>query len=322
MTSIPGFGPHVCVDSRLSCVDCNAQVCPKCMVQCPVGNRCPKCAGKFTSHVLEVSPMVVARTLAVAALIGGLFSLTGGGFSFGFYGWIITYVMGIFAGNIIHKAASFKLGRKVLATVSIGVIGGAVSVNALLAPSVTPSPSLAGMHVQQAGGRSTADSSNAYAEAAAALAQKRWTEFEESYKAHKGSEFAVEVPFRDGSNTESMWVTVSNIAGEDVSGKLANVPVKIHSVKSGDNVTVKKADIGDWLYKDGANYVGGFRVAALRARDENAEEYAAFKAMEQEAGVGYSSFFGFYIKLAIFVFGVFTPILGIIPPIRLPWLRW
>src|SRR5688572_23256609 len=38
--------PHVCGDSLLRCVDCSQQVCPQCMVPCPVGNRCRPCAGK------------------------------------------------------------------------------------------------------------------------------------------------------------------------------------------------------------------------------------------------------------------------------------
>lgn len=34
-----------CGDSRLCCVDCQQKVCPKCMIVCPVGNRCRFCVG-------------------------------------------------------------------------------------------------------------------------------------------------------------------------------------------------------------------------------------------------------------------------------------
>ncbi len=115
---------HSCGDSRLSCVECSEIVCPKCMVECPVGNRCKKCAAKTESHVLKVTPWVAVRTLASAALAAYIFSYVSMFLFGGYWGWIITYAVGLFIGNLIHKVSGFKLGPVIIGTVLVGMIVG------------------------------------------------------------------------------------------------------------------------------------------------------------------------------------------------------
>ena len=110
---------HSCGDSGLRCVDCNQQVCPRCYVQCAVGNRCKKCAARFTSHVLK-TPLPVLIRLAVFMI--------GLGFAYGyvaplllymplgFYGYVIEAFVFFAVGKVMHRIASFKLGAKVAAT--------------------------------------------------------------------------------------------------------------------------------------------------------------------------------------------------------------
>lgn len=117
------FAEHSCGDSRLTCNDCQGQVCPKCMIECPVGYRCKKCAGKITSHVLQVTPLIVARTIVVAAIVGYVAPLLTQ-FSGGFYAIIITYFVGALAGNLLHRVSGFKLGTAIVTTVLVGAIAG------------------------------------------------------------------------------------------------------------------------------------------------------------------------------------------------------
>ncbi|MBS1999592.1 MAG: hypothetical protein JSS86_24875 [Cyanobacteria bacterium SZAS LIN-2] len=118
---------HTCGDSALKCVDCDGQVCPKCFVQCAVGNRCKKCASRFTSHVLKTSPAVIIRLgLAMVALgVGyGFLARAVPEMPFGFYGYFIQFAIWFALGKGMHRVASYKQGPKVMATAIIGLLLG------------------------------------------------------------------------------------------------------------------------------------------------------------------------------------------------------
>src|ERR1700735_1884951 len=100
---------HSCGDSLLKCIDCSTQICPKCLVQCPVGNRCRQCTNKFTSHLLQVDFSSIIRALSGGFLAGMLFTglerfLPLGGF----FMFLIVYMLGTFVGNLIFKIAKRK----------------------------------------------------------------------------------------------------------------------------------------------------------------------------------------------------------------------
>lgn len=120
------FAEHNCGESKLKCIDCEGQICPKCMIQCPVGNRCPKCTKRFTSHVLQVNPWLLIRGLLGGAIAGLLFKLLEAVFPIGgFYIFIFVYFLGVLAGNLVFKIAS-KLGKKMAITVATGALLGSI----------------------------------------------------------------------------------------------------------------------------------------------------------------------------------------------------
>lgn len=94
-------------------------------MQCAVGNRCKKCASRFTSHVLLVSKATIAKASAVAAVAG---------FAFGFVmnivgtcGWlplILSFGVGVLCGKVTHKVASYKLGKPLSICVFIFALAG------------------------------------------------------------------------------------------------------------------------------------------------------------------------------------------------------
>ena len=105
--------------------------------------------------------------------------------------------------------------------------------------------------------------------AAEAEAIKRWPEFTAAFAHRDSSEgFAVKGRFVDGASTEWMWIEVASVQSGSVSGKIDNDPVYIHNVKFGDAVTVKLADIDDWIYKDAAGMHGGFTSKVLQQIDD------------------------------------------------------
>ncbi|MDP3508477.1 MAG: hypothetical protein Q8T09_10840 [Candidatus Melainabacteria bacterium] len=129
MSENPAFqklkGTHSCRDSALKCVDCNSQVCPKCFVQCAVGNRCKKCANRFTSHVLLTSPKVLAKLSAASVLLGIAWGYIQPHLEImGIYGYFIQFVAALFLGKLLHKVASYKLGTKVATVAALTLIIG------------------------------------------------------------------------------------------------------------------------------------------------------------------------------------------------------
>jgi uncharacterized protein YegJ (DUF2314 family) len=101
--------------------------------------------------------------------------------------------------------------------------------------------------------------------AAAAEAQRRWDEFAQAFKNRRPRQgFAVKVAFHDGASTEFMWVEVATIEGGTIRGNLSNDPQMVKNVRSGDAATVKRRDVTDWIYSDGAEMVGGFQTKVLQ----------------------------------------------------------
>lgn len=124
------LGKHSHGDSRLTCIDCGETICSKCMVECPVGFRCQQCAGKFKSHLIVVSPWIIARTALACLAIGFFYGMLApkGGFS-PWMGWIISYFAGAIIGKGVHKVAAYKLARSIVWT-----IVGALSVGVAVSP--------------------------------------------------------------------------------------------------------------------------------------------------------------------------------------------
>ncbi len=120
---------HNCGDSLLKCIDCNAQICPKCLVQCPVGNRCKNCSKRFTSHVLQIDFWVVLRSFMAALVAGLLFAFLQALFPLGGLAMLLfIYLFGSLAGNIIFKIAGRKLGAKIVTTVIAGLLSGSLCI--------------------------------------------------------------------------------------------------------------------------------------------------------------------------------------------------
>ena len=100
------------VQTALRCSRCEKPICPKCMIQTPVGARCRDCARIAKSPVYTMTNTVMARA-AVASVVGGLvMGLVWGlvllPFSVGF----LSIFVGAGLGYAFTRMMEFATGRK------------------------------------------------------------------------------------------------------------------------------------------------------------------------------------------------------------------
>lgn len=90
---------------------------------------------------------------------------------------------------------------------------------------------------------------------------------------------AIKVAFRDGDETEYMWVgSLRRLPDGKVRGLLNNTPVFVKNVEQGQQVTVDPKDIFDWTYQRGGKAWGHFstRVLLSRAPAEETAQYEGY----------------------------------------------
>src|SRR3954469_1296626 len=84
---------HPQVETGLRCGRCGTLICPRCLVQTPVGARCPDCANVRTNPMLEVTPVFAVRglvaSLAAGGVIGFLWGTLSGGRGFILVGFFL-----------------------------------------------------------------------------------------------------------------------------------------------------------------------------------------------------------------------------------------
>jgi len=129
---------HPAVETGLSCSRCEKSICPKCMVQAPVGIRCKECGKAAPMPTFDVRPGHYARALAVAAgvaILGGIIwwaaglaflIIIPGGLSF-LLGSLLAVPLGYLGGDLISRSVNRKRSNA-LACIS----GGAVVLAALI----------------------------------------------------------------------------------------------------------------------------------------------------------------------------------------------
>lgn len=111
-------------------------------------------------------------------------------------------------------------------------------------------------------------------------ARKSWPQFLKAFKrkAANTESYGVKFPFDAPGRKEFMWVEVTAVDGEFVTGFLANDPVWATDLKLGDEVRKKVSEISDWMYIEDGEMVGGFSVKVLLRQQE-----AQGKAEEEKA---------------------------------------
>jgi hypothetical protein len=88
--------------------------------------KCKKCTGKMVSHVLQVSWKEYLSGFMAAGLLGLLFGLALSfiGLPWGYFGYLLAFVGGKFGGELVHRAARYKMGTTLALVVSAGLLAG------------------------------------------------------------------------------------------------------------------------------------------------------------------------------------------------------
>ena len=104
---------HPGVETGLACGRCGKYICPRCMIQTPVGARCRECGRIRKSPVFDVRPTQYLVAGIVALLVGGVAGVAWG-FLLVAIGWIIFFpwVIAMGVGYVVGEAVSASVNRK------------------------------------------------------------------------------------------------------------------------------------------------------------------------------------------------------------------
>lgn len=93
-------------------------------------------------------------------------------------------------------------------------------------------------------------------------ARATWNRAESFFRG--GGELSAKFPFTvPAGGHEHIWITVTGIDGERVTGRIANDPVRVPDLKINQAVECRLAELSDWLYVRDGKMVGGYTVKVL-----------------------------------------------------------
>lgn len=125
---------HPKVETNLRCGKCDDPICPRCMVQTPVGARCPTCARVSRLPTFQISGIYLLRAIGAAVGAGVLCGLAWG-FIQSYLFFYLSFLIGAAIGYGIGESISLAVNRK-RGTV-LAVIGGIAVVLAYVVSDFT-----------------------------------------------------------------------------------------------------------------------------------------------------------------------------------------
>jgi hypothetical protein len=116
---------HPRVETNLRCGKCGKPICPKCMVQTPVGARCPECARLYKLPTYRVSSLYYLRAagtaLGMALVTGVLWGLANSFIPFFYLNLLLGAGVGYVIGEVVSLAVNRKRGWGLAAVAGAGV---------------------------------------------------------------------------------------------------------------------------------------------------------------------------------------------------------
>jgi len=141
---------HPNVETELACGRCDKPICPRCLVQTPVGARCRQCAGVRRLPTFEVSPAYAARGLAASLVAGAVVGAVWAGLLsqnvgvVGFFVFFVALGIGYAVGETVSWATNRKRGPTLQGIAVVGVVEAYLIRNLLEGTAVIPSNDLWG----------------------------------------------------------------------------------------------------------------------------------------------------------------------------------
>jgi len=124
---------HPNIETNLRCSSCDTPICPKCLVQTPVGMKCKTCGSHRQGTMFNPSPAQLTAAAVVAIMLG---VIVGWAVEFGgFYIVFLSFVFGGFAGDLILRASGRRRGiwMEIVAGagMALGAVGGRILIAAI-----------------------------------------------------------------------------------------------------------------------------------------------------------------------------------------------
>jgi len=117
---------HPDVETALRCGKCGKPICPRCMVQTPVGARCPDCARLYKLPTFRISGGYYLRAagtaLGMAVVIGVVWGIIESFLPSRFFTLIIGAGIGYAIGEVVSLSVNRKRGTWLAVTGSLGVV--------------------------------------------------------------------------------------------------------------------------------------------------------------------------------------------------------
>jgi len=117
---------HPEVETNLRCGKCGKPICPKCMVQTPVGARCPACARLYKLPTYQISTKFYLRaigaglgTAIVCGLVWGIVERMIPFFSFNL---LLAPGAGYAIGEVVSRSVNRKRGTRLAVIAGIAVV--------------------------------------------------------------------------------------------------------------------------------------------------------------------------------------------------------
>ena len=127
---------HPDVETNLRCGKCGKPICPKCLVQTPVGAKCPDCAKLYKLPTYQVSTKHYLRAigtgLGMAIVCGIAWAVVGGFLRFFYLNLILAAGAGYVIGEVISRSVNRKRGT------GLAVIAGSALVISYLVSIFSP----------------------------------------------------------------------------------------------------------------------------------------------------------------------------------------
>jgi hypothetical protein len=117
---------HPEVETYLRCGRCDTPICPRCLVQTPVGARCPTCANVSRLPTMDVTTPFLLRGLGAALVAGAALGAFWGYLSGGRFGLFLIFLVGIGLGWAMAEAVSLATNRKRSTTLAACAVAGIV----------------------------------------------------------------------------------------------------------------------------------------------------------------------------------------------------
>jgi hypothetical protein len=119
---------HPDVETNLRCGKCGKLICPRCLVQTPVGSRCRDCAKLYKLPTYRLSMpyyfRAIGAALGMAVVIGLAWGFVNSLFSFIYLNLIIAAGVGYAIGEVVSLSVNRKRGIPLAVIGSVAVVIG------------------------------------------------------------------------------------------------------------------------------------------------------------------------------------------------------